>query len=179
MFRAELERHADAYRLDADVVHAMVLQESGGNPWAWNPEPRYPYFWDVRARGPFRRVGEAELKSKQPPSDFPTLAGDRDQEWWAQQASWGLLQIMGALARERGFRGPYLSQLCDPELNLDLGCAIFADLVRWAGGDVWVAVAGYNGGRGGWSSPAAQQHAQKVRELVSRGGFRDFSATTT
>jgi len=38
-----------------------------------------------------------------------------------QRTSWGLMQIMGAVARERGFRG-WLTELCDPAVNLEWGC---------------------------------------------------------
>lgn len=166
--RPEIERVAQHYRLDPDVVEAMVLQESGGNEWAWNPEPHYRYLWNVRSAKPFRAVTPAEVASKVPPRDFPALGGDRDQEWWAQQASWGLLQIMGAVAREQGFRGLYLTELSNPTLNLDLGCRYFAGLLRWARGDTWQAVAAYNGGRGGWRGPQPQTHVAKVQQWQSK-----------
>src|SRR5687767_808548 len=91
--------------LDPRLLRAQVLQESGGNTWAYNPEQRYRYFWNVKLWKPFREVTDPECSSEFPPVDFPTLAGDRDQEWWAQQASWGLMQVMGAVAREHGLRG--------------------------------------------------------------------------
>ncbi|MEM4655267.1 MAG: lytic transglycosylase domain-containing protein [Thermosphaera sp.] len=130
------------------LVRAIVSVESGGNPWAWNPEPAYRYLWDVRAQKPFRRLTHIEATVKTPPPDFPAIAGDRDQEWWAQQASWGLMQVMGAVARELGFTGPYLTELCDPLLNLELGClhlSLLRDryLARWG----WPGViAAYNAG---------------------------------
>lgn len=162
-YRAEIERAAGAAGVDADVVEAMVLQESGGRAWAWNPEPRYRWLWDVRQGRPFRTVTPDEAARKWPPSDFPVLGGDRDQEWWGQQASWGLLQVMGAVARERGFTGLYLTELCDPVVGLVYGCKHFAALLRMAGGDVWRAVAAYNAGPGGWQSGPAQVHVKKVQ----------------
>lgn len=135
--------------LDPKLVKALVLVESGGNPWAWNPEPRYRYLWDVRANAPFRALTGAEISSEAPPADFPTMAGDRDQEWWGQSASWGVCQVMGAVARERGFQRPYLTELLDPSLCLSIACAHLAGLLRWANGDVEQALAAYNGGRGG------------------------------
>jgi hypothetical protein len=166
--RAEIERIAGQYRLDPDVVEAMVLQESGGDEWAWNPEPHYRYFWDVKASKPFRQPTAAELASQFPPRDFPMLGGDRDQEWWAQQASFGLLQVMGAVAREQGFRGVFLTELCQPTLNLDIGCQFFAVLLRWAKGDTWQAVAAYNGGRGNWRGAHPQAHVAKVQRFYTR-----------
>jgi hypothetical protein len=84
-----------------------------------------------------------------PPKDFPYLAGDRDQEWWAQQASFGLMQLMGGLARELGFKGAYLTALCDPDLNLQIGCKHLSALLKWADGDVTKALGAYNR-REGW-----------------------------
>ena len=89
------------------------------------------------------------VASKFPPADFRALEGDPDQEWWGQQASWGLMQIMGAVARELGFAGLYLPALCDPALNLTYGCQKLQLELEWAKGDVRAALAAYNGGRAG------------------------------
>lgn len=148
-YEPEIAAAAGRHGLDPVLVGALVHVESGLNPYAWNPEPRYRYLWDVRAHAPFRRLTLLEQETEIPPKDFNMLAGDRDQEWWAQQASWGLMQVMGALARELGFRGPYLTELVDPALNLSLGCEHLGRLVRWAKGNTTQALAAYNGGKGG------------------------------
>jgi soluble lytic murein transglycosylase-like protein len=44
----------------------------------------------------------------------------------ARSISWGLMQVMGQVAREHGFDGKFLSALCDPALGLDIGCAVLA-----------------------------------------------------
>jgi soluble lytic murein transglycosylase-like protein len=155
-------------RIDPILVEAVVIIESGGNPYAWNPEPHYRYLVDVRTGQPFRELTVSERATEVPPADFPTLAGDRDQEWWGQQASWGLMQIMGALAREIGFRGLYLPELTRPHLNLQLGCQHLANLLRWSNGDERRAVAAYNAGRGGWNGPAGQAYQQKVFAMRAR-----------
>src|SRR5437667_866655 len=97
------------YSVDPALTIGLVNIESSGNPWAWNPEPRYPFLWDVTQRRPFRVLTPGVVISPSPPEDFLALAGDADQEWWGQRASWGLMQIMGSVAREEGFRGPYLT----------------------------------------------------------------------
>lgn len=167
-FRAEIDRAATAARLDPDLVEAIVLVESGGHRYAYNPEPRYRYLWDVSRGVPFRRITLEEASAKWPPPDFPTLAGDRDQEWWGQQASWGLMQIMGAVARERGFLGPYLPEVVDVDLNLRLGCRHFAILLGWAKGDRWKACAAYNAGFDGWDGPRGQVYVSKVKRAFAR-----------
>src|SRR3990167_1613219 len=107
---ADIATASAVAQVPADLIEAMVVVESGGNPWAVNAEPKYRYFWDVAKHAPFRLLSSDDIASKIPPPDFRSIAGDRDQEWWCQQVSFGLLQIMGALARELGFRGPYLTR---------------------------------------------------------------------
>lgn len=165
-YRDLIVREAGARALAPNLVEAMVLQESSADPFAWNPEPRYRYLWNVHTQQPFRALTFAERASEAPPADFPSLAGDRDQEWWGQQASWGLLQVMGALGREVGFVGAYLPQLSDPDLNLRLGCAHMARLMAWSSGDVRQAAAAYNGGKGNYTGAGPQQYASHVLALL-------------
>lgn len=120
---------AKVYALPPRLVLAMIRVESGGDTWAWNPEPHYPYLWNVSKNTPFRPLTAAERSSETPPGDFPTWAGDRDAEWWGQQASWGCLQVMGAVAREYGFRG-HLPGLCDVRVGIEYGCKHLSALVR-------------------------------------------------
>jgi hypothetical protein len=107
--------------LREDLILAMIWTESSGHAWAWNPEPRYRWLWNVKLDAPFRKMSVEEIAAKDPPEDFPCFAGDPDQEWWGQQASWGLMQIMGAAAREQGFRGAYLTELAEPYCNIEFG----------------------------------------------------------
>lgn len=130
-----------------EVAEAIVQVESGGNPFAWNPEPAYRYVWDVKRNIPFK-LGEDIVRSPVPPKDFPTLAGDQDQEWWGQRASWGLMQVMGAVARELGYREPYLPELCLPDTNIQYGCLHLKALHRLYAGKFGLmgVVAAYNAG---------------------------------
>lgn len=121
---------AALHGLPPSLVRAVIQVESSWNPWAWNPEPRYRFLWDVRRNIPFRTLTQDEIASESPPADFPFLAGDRDQEWWGQQASWGAMQIMGAVAREVGFSGRYLTELCDPMVGVHFGCLYLSRLVK-------------------------------------------------
>jgi len=145
--RATLTRLTLNHSLNGYLVLAIIWKESGGNPWAWNPEPKYRWLMNVNTWKPFRPMSPAEIASEVPPADFPCLAGDRDQEWWGQQASWSLMQIMGSAAREQGFKGPYLPELCDPYINLEFGIkhlwnyamqygnrTVHDGLQRWNGG---------------------------------------------
>lgn len=181
MFRTEIEAAAAARTLDPDLLAALVEQESAGDQNAWNPEPRYRYFWNVRTGKPFRRVSDLELAAKFPPADFPALAGDPDQEWWGQQSSWGLTQIMGAVAREHGYTGKYLPALCsDVAINLAIGAAHLADQIKWAGSAyvglesgrqaaaTRAGLAAYNGGRAGNSPAGPLRNASYADHVLER-----------
>lgn len=165
LVESEIAVYAAQWKLDPRLVRAIVCVESGGNPYAWRPEPRYRYLWDVAKGEPFRLLTVAERASEEAPSDFPCLAGSPNQEWWGQQASFGVLQIMGAVARERGFKGLYLTELCNPSVNLEFGCSHLASLMDWANGDEDKACRAYNAGRGGVHSSAADHYSRKVREF--------------
>ncbi len=158
---ASIKAAADLYHLDPILITAIVQKESSGNQWAWNPEPRYRYLWDVRTNQPFRTLTLTERASGTPPLDFHAHRGDPDQEWWGQRASWGLMQVMGATARELGFAGDYIPQILHPETNLALGCKLMSQLLGWAK-DTRRALAAYNAGRGGVDSLQGQNYATSV-----------------
>lgn len=128
IYKEPVEDNCATHKIPPALVYAIIEVESGFQPYAWNPEPHYRWFWDVRNNAPFRVISPAESANEYPPKDFPTLAGDPDQEWWGQQASWGLMQLMGAVGREVGFRGPYLPGLCFPSININLGVKFLAKL---------------------------------------------------
>ena len=109
------------HQLDAALVCAIVEQESSWNPFAIRYEPAF------RARyvAPLRLTPTEEI---------------------ARSVSWGLMQVMGQEARERGFSGPFLSALCEPSMGLSVGCAALAAKFANAKGDVAGALALWNGG---------------------------------
>jgi soluble lytic murein transglycosylase-like protein len=147
-WRFAAESVARRNRLPVELLLAVIQVESGGEPSAWNPEPHYRYLYNVRTKKPFRKLTPDEIKSERPPIDFPYLAGDRDQEWWAQQASWGLMQVMGAVARERGCKLPFLPGLIEPCIGIEYGALHLLWLAnRYLNDHGWAGVLrGYNGG---------------------------------
>lgn len=173
LYRREIADAAAVHGLDRRVVAALIQVESGGNPFAWNPEPRYRYLWNVREGRPFRPLTPAELMDEIPPRDFPVFAGDRDQEWWGQQASWGLMQVMGALAREYGYRAPYLTELVSPAANLGIGCRHLAALLKWAEGDLVQALAAWNGGKAGNTTEPFRNEGYAAKVLMALSGVED------
>lgn len=165
-----------AAELPLALVQAIVKVESSGDTFAFNPEPHYRYLWNVAENKPFRALTPEERASERPPADFPRPAGvPRDAEWWGQQASWGLMQVMGGTARWLGFGGKWLPALCDPRIGLEWGCKYLRRLVE-RHGSLADAVAAYNAGdaiRGEDGKYINQEYVDKVTRAVVEHGYWD------
>lgn len=141
MIEKMIQNAADEHRIPPLVLNGIVRTESGGDPLAMRVEPDYRWLWDVRLNAPARDIRGADF----PAPDYVS----RQTEYWGQKTSWGLMQIMGATAREMGFDEPFFSALCaDPAKGLRYGCLYlrrladrFLDQHDWAG-----VVAAYNAG---------------------------------
>jgi soluble lytic murein transglycosylase-like protein len=116
---------ADEHGVHSVLVCAVVEQESAWEAHAMRYEPGFRT----------RYVAPLGL----PPT-----------EEIARSISWGLMQVMGQVAREHGFSGKFLSALCDPAVGLALGCEVLATKIAAAGNDVARGLALWNGG----SNPA-------------------------
>jgi hypothetical protein len=143
-----IRNKAEQFALPIALVEAIVQVESRGRLFAWRAEPPYRYYWDVARNRPFRRPTAAELASETAPRDFPHFEAisSRDTEWWGQAASWGPMQVMGAVAREYGF-GSDFPELCST-LGVFYGCLHLNRLwKRFYADHGWMGVAAaYNAG---------------------------------
>lgn len=162
---------AAKYRLPAELVCAMVAVESGWDTAACRFEPHYRYLWDVRRNAPFRRLDAAESNNEQAPPDFHAPRGvGRHTEWQHQQTSWGLLQVMGAVARERGCNTPFLTALCEPAIGLEFGCrhiAHYAYTCSFLERYGWPGVCrAYNGGPHAAAHNTNPVYPQKVAAVM-------------
>lgn len=178
--RSEVERFARNHGLDPNTVMGLIQVESRENKFAFRPEPKFRWLWDNKLKQPFRKITAEELNSEVPPNDFYDIRGlsgmDAAHEWWGQAVSWGLMQVMGSVAREAGFKEVYLTQLVEVGYNLEYGCTMLESLNRWAKGDQDAMLAAYNGGKvgnGPEDSPKRNQsYADKVKAaaaLVRKG----------
>jgi soluble lytic murein transglycosylase-like protein len=116
---------AARHGLDGALVCAVCEQESGWDPWAIRYEPAF-YARYVRPM-----VDGGEL------SDLT--------EARARAFSWGLMQVMGQTAREKGYSG-HLAEICDPETGIEVGCSVLAGKLEEARGDVERGLLLWNGG---------------------------------
>ncbi|MGB2899307.1 MAG: lytic transglycosylase domain-containing protein [Candidatus Acidiferrum sp.] len=121
-----LARHAAETRaLEPGLVCAVIEQESAWNPWAMRYEPAF--FTKYVA---------------------PLYTNNKitATEAYARGFSWGLMQVMGQVARESGFDAQFLSALCDPEQALAVGCKVLRKKFDAASGDTTRALLAWNGG---------------------------------
>lgn len=111
--------------IDPDLACAIASVESSWNPWAVRFEPAWKYTLTPEIFG--ERLGITLLTEKS-----------------MQSHSWGLMQVMGSVARELGFRGP-LQMLCDPRTGATFGCKKLRSFLDKYGSEK-DAIASYNAG---------------------------------
>jgi soluble lytic murein transglycosylase-like protein len=122
---AAAHKAAAAQSLDPALVCAVVEQESSWNTWAIRFEPAF-----------FAKyVASLYTNNKVTAS-----------EAYARGFSWGLMQVMGQVARETGFDAPFLAALCDPEQGLVTGCKVLRKKFDAMAGDTTRALLAWNGG---------------------------------
>ena len=92
---------AHNYGLDPALVQAVCENESSWYPWASRYEPGF--YARYIENNP--QLGNLTLTEKQ-----------------ARAFSYGLMQVMGQVAREQRFGAKSLLELCDPLTNLNQGC---------------------------------------------------------
>lgn len=104
IMRDDIQKHiihcSERYDIPPGLIRAIIQVESGGNPYA------------VRYEKNFRWLNE--------PLD--RFHWHTDTERVMQKTSWGLMQIMGVIARDMGFKERFLTELLDPRINIEYGC---------------------------------------------------------
>jgi soluble lytic murein transglycosylase-like protein len=132
---------ATKYGLERELVCAVIEQESAWNPFAIRFEPAF----------------EARYIKPALPAAPTTLE-------LTKAMSFGLCQVMGEVAVELGWRGNFLTELCDPDTGVDYGCRKLQRCMLANGQDVRESLLAYNGG--GNSAYPAQVLARMPRYAV-------------
>jgi soluble lytic murein transglycosylase-like protein len=123
---------AAAHGLDPALICAICEQESAWNPWAFRYEPAF-----------FTHYIQPMVDAGTIPAVPGISAGTEAR---ARAFSWGLMQVMGEVAREHGFIDASLASICNPATAVDVGCRVFAAKLDAANGDTNRALQLWNGG---------------------------------
>ncbi len=114
---------APEFRLAPELVCAVIEQESGWNPDAVRWEPK---FWARYVQ---------------------TQTGLEPTESIGRAHSWGLMQVMGQVAREFKWLLPYFTTLCSrPEEAIRLGCWVLQSKLATHPESLEAGLNRYNGG---------------------------------
>lgn len=150
---------AKKHEIDPNLIMAIVTVESAWNPWACRYEPLFAsrLAGNIKIHTEVVRLAERNCITV-------------ETEYVFQSTSFGLMQIMGASARDLGYLGP-LSALFDPQLNLEWGCIKVRQLLdRYP--NLEDAIASYNGGSPRRDpvlqrlEPQLQEYVNKVKALL-------------
>jgi hypothetical protein len=117
---------AGRFGIDPKLVIALATVESGMNPWKVRFEPQWKYFHYVREYAEQLSISYAT-------------------EMACQQMSWGMMQVMGSVAREHGFKDD-LTKLTNPQLGLQFGLTHLQKMLKTYPVEE-DAVAAYNAGK--------------------------------
>lgn len=130
MTRKEIETSArylaSKYGIPAELVFAIIEQESGWNAYATRFEPRY-----------LEKYVEAKPKC---------FGASLDTERQGRATSHGLMQTMGLLCREQGYNKPFFSELSNPAYGVDHGCKYLSRLAKTYENNWSDVIAAYNAG---------------------------------
>lgn len=111
---------ATRFEIDPFLIAAVCEHESSFDPWAVRYE-----------QGFYSRY-------------LASMMHLSDTERHGRAFSYGLMQVMGQVAREYGYKGLYLTTLCDPEVGVYYGCLKLSECLK--GRPLKDALLRYNGG---------------------------------
>lgn len=142
----EINFYANRWDVDPNMIAAFIMKESYNNQYAMRHEPNWKYLCNQR--------------------DFAEkLKITVGTEVICQSSSWGLMQVMGTVARELGFQG-HLPMLVEIPLNLSIGVQKFKKLMQKYG-DLHDAVSAYNQGNNRKTPGGMYENQRYVDEWFS------------
>lgn len=153
--KAQVKYAADSQGIDSDLLLALVMKESSGCTWMVRLEPRWKDF-----------VSPRDWASR--------LIISSETETNMQMCSWGLGQVMGAVAREHGF-DRLLSALCIPEVGLKYSALHLKKFLIKYGSEA-AALSAYNQGSPRKTPGGLYLNQRYVDDVCSRlAGYRKLN----
>lgn len=139
---------AKRYQLDPQLIAAVIMQESGGNPYAARFERMFKHrYLDGKSK---RKLG----------GHWPKTISE-ETEIILRATSIGLMQVMGQVAREQGLDAECLLELCNPVVGIEYGVKTLAYHLGRTG-DREKALQAYNGG-------GNRHYSSQVLDRLGRG----------
>lgn len=140
---------ADFNGIDPELACAIAEAESGFDELACRFEPNWKHAFKIAEFGKQAKISE-------------------DTERILQMCSFGMMQVMGTVARELGLKGSIL-ELSKPEIGVKFGCLKIKDLVMKYNG-LEDQIAAYNAGAprkvdGHYTNAS---YVNKVKEIYAR-----------
>ena len=135
---------ADKYGTDPAIIYGVCQQESGFNELAVRHEPNYKWTW----------------KPKEAKPRWCSV----DTERMLQKTSIGLMQVMGAVYREFGFKGWLTSIVTDPEIQLEYGCLYLSKKIVKYGRDGGIVA--YNSGSPRYTTDGKYRNAHYLENVL-------------
>lgn len=145
---------ARRHQISPQIIAAVIFEESRGKQW----RTRFETHW-------FRKLlatPRENLIGYVPPESV--CSGNTERAHRA--TSWGLMQVLGETARERGFKGESLTLLLDQTINVEIGCGYLAHLIALKG-DEEAGVLAYNGG-------GDDQYALRIYSHIDEGRIEEL-----
>src|SRR5690242_20059252 len=129
-----------SHKLVPELVCAVVEQESNWDQWLNRYEP------DFEANPKYGPT----IASQAHEFSASSLTKFSYETTWQTEiknrcTSWGLMQVLGQVARELGFKEP-IPSLCDVSNGLEIGCLELSRKIEEAGGDLHAGLQRFNGG---------------------------------
>lgn len=119
-----IKEYADQYGIPRKIAYGVCMKESGMNQFACRFEPLYKYLYSVE-------------------SIHPTIESHATEKV-LQMTSIGLMQVMGSVYREMGYKGWLSALFASPELQIMYGCRHLAGKIKKYG--LTNGIAAYNSG---------------------------------
>lgn len=124
-----IHRNSKKFDLDPKIVAALIYQESSGDPFAAREEEIFYYTY---------------VNNGKPLIGYVPKGITLETEMRLRSFSFGLMQIMGQVARENGYKRKNLGMLFLPEENIKLGCKLLSGWIAQKG-SVAKGLLRYNG----------------------------------
>lgn len=134
-FENEIESVAKKHNLEPALLAAFIQEESNFDAWAYRYEPGFAKRYKSRI------YAEARAWSRSH-KGLPTF----QSESVMRSTSFGLMQPMGQVAREEGFKARYLIELIKPFNSIEAGAKHLLSKMKKYPKDTLSAISAYNQG---------------------------------